>query len=87
VPPVAISAPYPTWRPPSSRFNQDYHGLLRIVIDASGHVESAAMVVSVHVAYDPLLLAATKDWTFKPATLNGESVKYQRLIAVSLSPR
>jgi hypothetical protein len=87
VPPVAISAPYPTWRPPTSRFNQDYHGLLRIVIDASGHVESAAMVVSVHVAYDPLLLAATKDWTFKPATLNGESVKYQRLIAVSLSPR
>jgi len=87
VPPVAISAPYPTWRPPTSRFNQEYHGLLRIVIDASGHVESAAMVVSVHVAYDPLLLAATKDWTFQPATLNGETVKYQRLIAVSLSPR
>jgi tetratricopeptide (TPR) repeat protein len=87
VPPVAISAPYPTWRPPSSRFNQDYKGLLRIVIDASGHVESAVMVVSVHVAYDPLLVAAAKDWTFKPATLNGDSVKYQRLIAVSLSPR
>jgi tetratricopeptide (TPR) repeat protein len=87
VPPVAISAPYPTWRPPNSKFNQDYHGLLRIMIDASGHVESATMVVSVHVAYDPLLLAAAKDWTFKPATLNGETVKYQRLIAVSLSPR
>jgi tetratricopeptide (TPR) repeat protein len=87
VPPVAISAPYPTWHPPTSRFNQDYRGLLRIVIDANGHVETAAMVVSVHVAYDPLLLAATKDWTFKPATLNGDNVKYQRLIAVTLSPR
>jgi tetratricopeptide (TPR) repeat protein len=86
VPPVAISAPYPTWHPPASRFNQDYHGLLRIVIDASGHVESAAMVVSVHVAYDPLLLAAAKDWTFKPAQLNGENVKYGKLIAVSLAP-
>jgi tetratricopeptide (TPR) repeat protein len=87
VPPVATSTPYPTWRPPASAFNQDYKGLLRIVIDTSGHVESAVMVVSVHVAYDPLLLAATKDWTFKPAQLNGENVKYQRQIAVSLSPR
>jgi tetratricopeptide (TPR) repeat protein len=86
VPPVAISAPYPIWRPPSSKFNQDYHGLLRIVIDAAGHVESATMVVSVHVAYDPLLVTAAKDWTFKPATRNGQNVKYRRLIAVSLSP-
>jgi tetratricopeptide (TPR) repeat protein len=87
VPPVAISTPYPTWRPPTSAFNQDYKGLLRIVIDTTGHVESAVIVVSVHVKYDPLLLAATKDWTFKPAQLNGENVKYQRQIAVSLSPR
>jgi tetratricopeptide (TPR) repeat protein len=86
IPPVAISAPYPTWRPPASAFNHEYHGLLRIVIDASGHVESAVMVVTVHVAYDPLLLAAAKDWTFKPAQLNGENVRYQRQIAVSLSP-
>ncbi|HEY6358038.1 MAG TPA: hypothetical protein VIX35_07320, partial [Vicinamibacterales bacterium] len=39
-PPVAVSAPYPTWRPPSAAFNHEYHGLLRVVIDASGHVES-----------------------------------------------
>lgn len=86
VPPVAISTPYPTWRPPATAFNHDYLGLLRLVIDASGHVESATMVVSVHVAYDPLLVAAAKDWTYKPAQLNGENVKYLRQIAVSLSP-
>jgi hypothetical protein len=85
-PPVAIAAPYPTWRPPSAAFNHEYHGLLRLVIDASGHVESAAMIVPVNVAYDPLLLAAAKDWTFKPAQLNGENVRYQKQISVSLTP-
>ena len=85
-PPVAILAPYPTWHPPSRAFNQEYHGLLRVVIDATGHVESAAMIVPVNAAYDPLLLAAAKDWTFKPAQLNGENVRYMKQISVSLTP-
>jgi len=85
-PPVTISAPYPTWRPPSAAFNHEYHGLLRLVIDASGHVESAAMIVPVNIAYDPLLLAAAKDWTFKPAQLAGQNVKFQKQISVSLTP-
>jgi tetratricopeptide (TPR) repeat protein len=87
VPPVAISTPYPTWRPPNSSYNREYQGLLRLVIDATGHVESAVMVASVNAVYDPLLVAAAKDWTYKPALLNGDGVRYQRQIAVSLSPR
>jgi hypothetical protein len=86
-PPVAISTPYPSWHPPNSVANREYHGMLRIVIDVTGHVESAAMVVSVSPSYDPLLLAAVKDWTYKAAQLDGAAVKYQKTIAVSLSPR
>jgi TonB family protein len=85
--PVATSTPYPSWRPPSSAANREYHGVLRLVIDASGRVESATMVVSVSPTYDPLLVAAAKKWTFTPAQLNGVAVTYQKQIAVSLSPR
>jgi len=86
-PPVAISMPYPSWRPPRADANREYHGTLRIVIDATGHVESATMVTPVTTSYDPLLLAAAKNWTFKPAQLDGENVRYAKVIAVVLSPR
>jgi TonB family protein len=86
-PPVAVSTPYPTWHPPTAVAKREYQGLLRIVIDATGRVESAVMVVSVTSDYDPLLLAAAKDWTFKPAQVAGASVRYQKQIAVTLSPR
>ena len=86
-PPVAISTPYPSWHPPNAAANHEYHGMLRLVIDATGHVESAVMVVPMAPTYDPLLLAAAKDWTFKPAQLDGANVRYQRQISVALSPR
>lgn len=85
-PPVTISAPYPIWRPPSPAFNHEYKGLLRVIVDATGHVESAAMIVPVNAAYDPVLLAAAKEWTFKPAQLDGKNVKYLKQIEVSLTP-
>ena len=86
-PPVAIATPYPSWHPPTSVANREYHGMLKIVIDTTGHIESEAMVVSVSPTYDPLLLAAVKDWTYKAAQLDGAAVKYQKIISVSLSPR
>lgn len=86
-PPTTLSMVYPTWHPPNQSANRDFHGVLRIVIDLTGHVESATLVVPVTPSYDPLLIAAAKTWTFKPALLNGVAVKYQKQIAVSLSPR
>lgn len=86
-PPVALTAEYPTWHPPNKAAERDFHGVLRVVIDATGHVESAVLVVPLTPSYDPLLLAAAKTWTFKPAQLNGVSVKYRKQIAVSLSSR
>jgi TonB family protein len=85
-PPVEISAPYPSWHPAGAAAAREYKGVLRIVIDEQGRVESAALVVPVAPAYDSLLLAAVKKWTFKPAQLDGTTVKYQRLIAITLLP-
>lgn len=86
--PVEIKRTYPAWHPigtMSDKFR--YNGVLRIVIDEQGKVETASLVRSVAPAYDPLLLAATHDWEFRPATRNGQPVKYQKIIAITLAPR
>jgi TonB family protein len=57
------------------------------VIAADGKVEMASVVTPGHPAYDPLLLAAAKDWQYKPAMRDGKPVRYQKLIPFVLRPR
>jgi hypothetical protein len=86
--PVDVMRPFPEWRPPTALAQRtEYRGLLRIVVNEQGKVESADMVDPVNDVYDPLLLAATSAWEFRPAVRNGVAVKYQELIVVLLSPR
>jgi hypothetical protein len=61
-------------------------GVLEIVIDPAGNVESARLVESVHQTYDPVLLAAAKKWQYAPAVLDGTTVRYLKRIQVSLEP-
>jgi len=60
-------------------------GVVEIVIDEDGTVESAVMRVSVNPVYDRLAIATAKNWRYKPATVRGMPVKYQKL--VPLDPR
>jgi len=88
-PPVDIgSRTLPEWKPPPGAAGSfEYRGVLRLLIDEQGKVEQAALVQRVLEAYDPLLLAAARSWTFRPARRNGQPVKYQKLIGVTLLPR
>ena len=87
-PPVEVSKALPEWNPANPQWRKfELRGAIRIVIDETGKVESAALVQSVHEAYDPLLLAAARQWVYKPARKNGQPVKFQKLVAVLLSPR
>ena len=61
-------------------------GVLEIVIDSTGNVESAKVVESVHQNYDPVLLAAAKKWQYAPAVLDGTTVRYLKRIQISLEP-
>ena len=85
--PVEVSCPLPEWHPVTTSQMREYRGVLKVVINAQGKVESASFLVSAHPAYDPLLLAAVKDWQYRPALRNGQPVKYQKLIPVVLRPR
>ena len=44
------------------------------------------VLISIDPSYDPLLLEATKTWKFRPASLNGEPVKYRRRYEIILHP-
>jgi hypothetical protein len=38
----------------------------------------------VHPVYDAMMLAATNNWTYRPATLDGVPVRYRKLVEISL---
>jgi TonB family protein len=59
-------------------------GLLDILINESGEVESAVMTQSVTTHYDRLAIAATRTWRYKPATANGIPVKYRKSVQISV---
>ena len=82
-PPVVVKQNVPEWRPfmgtPPS-----IDGLMGVTIDEQGRVEHANVIRSLHSAYDRLLLQAASAWSYVPATLNGEPVKFRKTIRLAL---
>lgn len=61
-------------------------GVLELVIDDTGSVESAMMRVSVDPQYDRIAIGAARSWQYQPAMVNGTPVKFLKRIQVSLVP-
>ena len=61
-------------------------GVIEVVINAAGAVESARLMESVHPRYDPMLLSQAKKWQYQPARLDGTPVRYLKRIQISLTP-
>jgi TonB family protein len=59
-------------------------GVVELVVDEAGAVESATMRVSINPFYDRLLLEAARGWKYRPATLNGEPVKYRKSVQITV---
>jgi len=62
-------------------------GIIEIIINESGLVQAATMTVPVNPVYDGLVLAATKNWRYIPATVNGVAVKFRITIQLDLKRR
>jgi TonB family protein len=60
-------------------------GVVEVVIDQAGRVEAVTVRQSVHPRYDVQLLAAAQSWRYSPATLNGQPVKYRKMIQINVS--
>jgi TonB family protein len=84
IPPVAIRQDLPRWpltqRPPQAK------GVLEVVVDEDGTVESATMRESVSRVYDSVLLSAVKNWKYRPATRAGQPVRFRKLVQITLDP-
>jgi TonB family protein len=88
VPPVDVDRRLPPWNPPTVvARTMEYRGLLEVVVDERGMVESAVLRKPVTPTYDSVLLDAAKRWKFQPATLNGAPVKYRKTFDIVLAPR
>ncbi|HUE87094.1 MAG TPA: TonB family protein [Vicinamibacterales bacterium] len=61
-------------------------GVVEVVIDEKGSVESAEMVVPVSSSYDKMVLTAVSRWQFQPARLNGAGVKFRKRIQINIAP-
>jgi hypothetical protein len=59
-------------------------GIITIVIDATGAVESATMTAPVNPIYDRLALSTAKGWRYRPATVAGAPVKFRKVILLDL---
>ena len=57
-------------------------GVLDVLIDEHGLVQSAAMRVPIDPRYDRLVVDAARAWKYDPATLAGAPVKYRKLVQI-----
>jgi hypothetical protein len=61
-------------------------GVLEVVVNAAGGVESLRLMEPVHPRYDPILLSTAKKWQYQPARIDGVPVRYLKRIQISLTP-
>ena len=82
MPPETIRQEFPQY---PGRVTFDRAGVIEVVIDTMGAVESASMLEGVEALYNRLLLTAAKTWRYRPARLDGMPVKYRKRIQVTLN--
>ncbi len=83
IPPQAIRQQIPAF---PGKVTVAKTGVLELVIDYSGNVESAMMRVPVNAQYDRMATTAAKAWQYQPATVDGAPVKFVKRIQVALVP-
>ena len=86
-PAVAMVRPLPRWTPPDARAAmRAFSGAIALEVDANGRVVAAASRKTIHPAYDPVVLAAARQWVFQPARQNGRPIKSEITVEIELLP-
>jgi hypothetical protein len=84
VPPQTLAQTLPKY--PGAVPPRGVTGVVEVVIDEGGSVESAAMVVPVTASYDKMVMNATTKWVYIPAMMNGKPVKFRKRIQITVTP-
>jgi hypothetical protein len=80
-PPVTLRQDMPRWVPQGQPLPRG--GALELIIAAEGVVERATLTQGMSPTFDHQLLEATKNWKYQPATLDGQPVRYRKLIRIN----
>jgi TonB family protein len=83
-PPVIVRQDMPSLSP-IIKMQANDRGVIEIVINEAGRVEAATVRQPVHPKYDSQLLSAVQNWRYSPATLNGQPVRYRKMIQINVS--
>jgi hypothetical protein len=83
VPPIALYQEVPPFR---GQIRAPQTGVIEVLIDMGGGVESASMVASINPQYDKLAVDAAQRWLYQPARVDGVPVKFVKRIQVNLVP-
>ena len=84
-PPVALRQQLPDLPDSPSPPAGLLEGRVELLIGPTGRVQSVKLTDRIHPSYDPLLLKAAQEWTYRPARKDGVPVTYQHVMAVLLS--
>jgi tetratricopeptide (TPR) repeat protein len=69
------------------RISQTKGTVLEVLVDETGGVQQADLQDSLNPAYDDLLVAAARNWKYRPATKAGVPVRYMKAINVNVAGR
>jgi len=83
VPPIVIRQELPAY---PGQLMITRQGMIDVVIDETGVVQTATMTQSINRQYDNVAIAAAKNWRYRPAMLNGMPVKYRKAVQVTVKP-
>jgi TonB family protein len=83
-PPIAINQVMPRWIAPSRLVTTTFTGMLDVIIDEKGGVESVGVLQGTGTPYDTQLVEAARKWRYQPATRGGVPVKYRRSVGFVL---
>jgi hypothetical protein len=83
--PVVVARALPPWRAMSQVERlQTFRGQLELLIDEKGKVLSTKMLKPLRPDYDPALMKSAMAWTFRPATKDGQPVRYRYVMDMQL---
>jgi TonB family protein len=83
-PPVEVERRMPPWNPPAHYGWRWFRGVVEVVVDERGQVETARLAQSIADFYDASLIEAARGWRFQPATRNGQAVKYRQRVEITM---
>jgi hypothetical protein len=85
-PPVEVTRRMPPWNPPPDQAWRTFRGLIEVVVDATGRVQGVRLLERIAPFYDVALTEAAWDWTFEPARLNGQPVRFRHQMQIVIRP-